>query len=454
MAIMDRQEESSLPTTSSQTQKSTAAAGTDVISELMAQASQADLAARQATAAANVPIAGGHMMPQNVMLPGGGMQHPQLQMDTRDVVGHRQAIQRGIANATRGVANLVSAVSTQVEQKQTQRLAVNMERLMSATQSMDQAQQVLKQSPNDPTATEQAKRASAIMDEILSDDKTRKSIQKAYNINFTDPSKNNTKEHAALKQATESYSQQFQKQLPTQMAPNQAAIEQAKLAQAQAAATHKTIDAIIPAIIRGQSAQAVEQMKGKTAAEIAQFKEQAAWDRLRQHDADTYKTAIDRANIAKDAHLAGVMAAVSAMNMRADNALKQRIKEHGGSLAGMPLKDLENQVKEFDITEKNAKKTISDLAHLRDAAKKDQKKMGITPERLEAYNQSVHAAEENLTTIQERRKMFQDMITQRLEGVQPTQSDENTSDPVVTGAVSQDSGAGQGTADDPEHYDP
>ena len=185
-------------------------------------------------------------------------------MDTNPVVGHHQAMMRGVANATRGVANLVSAVSTQVEQKQTQRLAVNMERLMTATQSIDQAKQVLEQDPNNKDAQDQLKKSGAIMDEVLSDDKTRKSIQKAYNINFTDPSKNNTKEHAALKMATDNYKEQFQKQLPQQMAPNQAAIAQAKVAAEQAKATHKTIDAIIPAMMRAQSQQYAADVRAET----------------------------------------------------------------------------------------------------------------------------------------------------------------------------------------------
>ena len=451
MAIMDRQEESSLPSTSSQAQQTTAAQGTDVISELMKQASDADIAARQATAAANVPISGGHMMPQNVMLPGGGVQHQQLAMDTNPVVGHRQAMQRGIANATRGVANLVSAVSQQVEQKQTQRLAVNMERLMSATQSMDQAKQVLAQNPNDPIAQEQMKRSGAIMDEILSDDKVRKSIQKAYNINFTDPSKNNTKEHAALKQATDSFAQQFQKQLPTQMAPNQAAIEQAKLAQAQAAATHKTIDAIIPAIIRGQSAQAVEQTRAQTAAQIQQSKETSAMELLRQRDKDAQKRAMDVVNASGHYHLKGIAKAVEAMNSRFNKNLEERQREHG-TLGGTALKDLTAQVKEFDAEENRYSVTQKGLIKARNNMQADPKKYDAKA--LATQNALISMAESHITYVQEMRKMYQAEIDRREMGVQPTQSDENTNDPVVTGAVSQDSGAGQGTADDPEHYDP
>ena len=54
--------------TSGAAQQATAAQGVDILSELMKQGSDADLAAEQAAKAATVPIPGGHTTPQAVML--------------------------------------------------------------------------------------------------------------------------------------------------------------------------------------------------------------------------------------------------------------------------------------------------------------------------------------------------------------------------------------------------
>lgn len=404
------QDQSNLPTTSSQSQQMTATQGNELITQLLGQATAADTAATAATKAAGVPQYGGHIAPQAAMLPGGGVQHQQLAMDTNPVVGHRQAMQRGIANATRGVANLVSAVSQQVEQKQTQRLAVNMERLMNATQSADQAKQILDQNPNDPAAKDQAKRASAIMDEILSDDKVRKSIQKAYNINFTDPSKNNTKEHAALKQATDSFAQQFQRQLPTQMAPNQQAIEQAKLAQAQAAAVHKTIDAIIPAIQRREGQVEAAEVRGETQEKLQTQKEDWTWRNDRQKASEALNKSTSVARIMGGYHIEGIEKAQAAETDRLYDKLDAAAGKDG-KLSGVKTKDLLSIVREFDQHEANGTKIIDGFIAARNHMQADPKK--YSQDDVDAMNHKIYAAQQALEAEQNTRQNLLEELGQR-----------------------------------------
>lgn len=401
---------SNLPSSTSQSQRNTAAEGNELITQLLGEATKADTAATAATKAAGVPIYGGHIAPQAAMLPGGGQQHPQLPFNTNPVIGHRQAMQRGIVNATTGVANLVSAVSQQVEQKQTQRLAVNMERLMNATNSMDQAKQVLQQNPDDLNAQDQMKRSQAIMDEILSDDKVRKSIQKAYNINFTDPSKNNTKEHAALKQATESFSQQFQKQLPQQMAPNQQAIEQAKLAQAQAAAVHKTIDAIIPAIQRREGQVESAGIKAESAEKLLTKKESWTWDSDRKKAQEARATRESVARIAGGYHIAGIEKAQSAETDRLYDKLDAAAGKDG-KLSGVKTKDLLSIVRAFDQHEAQGTHIIDGFIAARNAMQKDPKK--YSQDDVDTMNHKIYAAQQALEAEQNTRQNLLEELGQR-----------------------------------------
>lgn len=401
---------SNLPSGTRDLQQNLAAQGNELITQLLGEATKADTAATEATKAAGVPMYGGHVAPQAAMLPGGGVQHQQLPFNTNPVVGHRQAMQRGIVNATTGVANLVSAVSQQVEQKQTQRLAVNMERLMNATNSMDQAKQVLGQDPNNTMAQDQMKRSQAIMDEILSDDKVRKSIQKAYNISFTDPSKNNTPEHAALKQATDSFSQQFQRQLPQQMAPNQQAIDQAKLAQAQAAAVHKTIDAIIPSIQRAQASVTSAEIRTEGDQAKQTQKEAWTWDSDRQKAKENRATRESVARIAGGYHIEGIEKAQEAETDRLYDKLDAAAGK-GGKLSDIKTKDLLSSIKAFDNHEAQGSKIIDGFIAARNHMQADSKK--YSSDDVDAMNHKIYAAQQALEAEQNTRKELLNELHQR-----------------------------------------
>lgn len=278
-------------------QQSTAATGADIISQLIQSSNAANEKAALAMKAATIPIAGGHMQPQQVNTPGAGHIYTQYQLDNSPVVGRHQATMQGIANVSKGVANLVGQVTQAQDQKKTQALAVNIEQLMGAVNSADQAKQVLAQDPNNAAAQDQLKRAQAIQNEILGDDKNRKAISKAFNINFTDPSKNNTPEHAALKQASDSYAEQFTKRLPTTMAPNQQAIAQAQAAQAEAKATTEVVSKVAPAILAAESRENVAHIAADQRAQTAKDKAKADYDRAVKVAQIRADSAIKNANI-------------------------------------------------------------------------------------------------------------------------------------------------------------
>jgi hypothetical protein len=128
---------------------------------------------------------------------------------------------------------------------------------MEANQGVESAQQVLKQDPNNADAKATIQKNQGIIDALLSDPKKRKQIGKAFDISFVDPSQNNKPEHAALKTAVDSYSEQLQKKMPTQMAPNVQA--QQKLGQLQA--TGKLIDDQIKSIQSGRLTDAYARME-------------------------------------------------------------------------------------------------------------------------------------------------------------------------------------------------
>lgn len=363
-------------------QPQAAAQGVDLISTLIQQAHEVDTRAAASAKQAIIPIAGGHIAPQQQKQ--FGNQNPRMfAQDTNPVVGKHQATMRGLRNAAAGVANLITQVDQHEAKKEQQNLSVNIERLMHATASMDQAQTVLKQDPNNADAKAQFEKAKASADEILSDKKNRSQIAKAYNINFTDPSKNNTPQHAALKQAQESFSEQFQKQLPTEMQPNQVAIAQATSDAAEAKATHSLIEKITPAIIRAQSAQNVADTAAKSRTDAAGV---AASSRIEAANIG-YHRGIDAAKIAGHFHLA---AALATAKNRMDLLDKKYEHAQGKGLDKMSAREINAYIKDLETETTKLPQVISNLEELR------KEKGAIKAGRVGTYDAAIHGAEEEM----------------------------------------------------------
>lgn len=108
-------------------------------------------------------------------------------------------------NAVGGVVNSLNQFTRQFEQKHIENVTHDVNTLMNAQQQIDNANAVLQ----NPSSSEQDKKnAQGVMDQnkkiserMLSDPKTRKTMQKAFDISFTDPEKNNTPEVKAMQAA-------------------------------------------------------------------------------------------------------------------------------------------------------------------------------------------------------------------------------------------------------------
>lgn len=380
--------QSSVPSAPPQ-QQSTAASGVDIISQLITAAKGADERAAKTAQAATIPISGGHVAPTQVNSPGAGHSYQQFGMDERQVTGKHQATMQGLANLSKSVANVVGQVTQMQDQKKTQALSVNIEHLMTAIASSDQAKQVLAQDPNNAEAKAQLQKAEAIQNEVLGDDKNRKAIAKAYNINFTDPSKNNTPEHAALKQATDSYAKQFQDKIPSQMAPNQQAIAEAKTAATEAKATHDLVDKLAPAIVAATSRENVAITAAQSREAAAKTQADARY-KSAQYTADRhYAAAIDGANI----HVKGMLTAVKERDANLLKTTQMHIDALNGVNGKSPKAQQEAQ-RSFD----SISKTL--LGYQNSINLLEQNRKNANPQQVDSYNKQIRFLEEEGNVLQ------------------------------------------------------
>jgi hypothetical protein len=427
-----------------QQQQSTAAGGVDIISQLITSANDADAKAAAATKAASIPISGGHQQPTAINMPGAGRSYAQQPLDNSQTYGKHQATMQGIANLGKSVANVVGQVQQQRDAKKTQELSVNIEHLMGAVNSEDQAKQILAQDPNNQQAKDQLAKAQAIQGEVLNDDKNRKAIAKAFNINFVDPSKNNTPEHAAMKQATDSYAKQFADKLPSNMAPNQAAIAAAKTAETEAKATHDTVNKIIPAIIASTSRQDVAQT-------AAQQRDTAS---KREYDAQVYKAnqsymaVIQGANI----HVQGML---QAAKMRDDTLLstaQMRIDALMGKDGKSPKAQQEAQ-RAFDSISKTLSGYQTQINETMQNRAKVQSENPKSPQ-IEVYNKRINFLENQSILLGTKQNELANRLSAA--GEAPVVNDAATPGPNIGGTNAAGPNYivdGDDNPDDPEHYD-
>lgn len=282
----------------------------DLLNELGAQYREESAAVMAAIPAAlkTSPVAGPGTSPGLTQTPAQPWQ--ERPMDNRTTVGAKATRDKGIANAITGITNLVGQYEAKSETEKKRSLAVDLERTMQAQQGASEAQQALTLNPNDASAKMALDKNNRIIDAMLSDPKRRKAMGKALDINFVDPSQNNSPEHGALKEASASYAQQLAAKTPTTMQPNQAAIAKLQLAQSQAASTSKMIDTIVPAVIKAQTSDTNNQRTNQTRAEIAHETNQTRMQEVVYKADSDYDRTIASANIAAKsrAQVAGINA--------------------------------------------------------------------------------------------------------------------------------------------------
>lgn len=212
-----------------------------------------------------------------------------------DVVGKGNARGVGIGNAVIGAMNAISKTETAITNKKKIEVASGTQQLLVAQQAYDQAAELYKQNPQDAEAKAAMDRNMNVMNGILSNDKLRKAIAKGMNIDFTDPSANDTVEHQGVAQGKQmaqqhvSYGEQFNQKTPTMMQPNEQAIAQYKAAVEQQKINTDAVKSIIPLLSAQLRAASMDKrtagiitaskIKEIGAAAIQDSKNQAAWNR-------------------------------------------------------------------------------------------------------------------------------------------------------------------------------
>lgn len=313
-----------LPQAQSQQQQQTAASGIDVLNSLIKQRNTLSEDVSGLSKVAAVPIAG----------PGAGTspalaigQVPAFQATpfiNKQTVGAKSTKDQGIANTMISVANVVGQYEEKANKEKQRVLAVDIERIMQAQDGMNQAKQALQLDPNNADAKAAYQKNSGIVDAMLSDPKRRKSISKAMDISFTDPSQNNSPEHGAMQEAAKSFSQQLMDKTPTQMQPNVQAQQQLALKMAQQKSVDDMIGKIAPTLVREQGADERQQRALDQKVAITEYQEKNRSARAQLAADERYKAVIAGANIHKSALLSATAMRNQAADSRLDKILKNR----------------------------------------------------------------------------------------------------------------------------------
>lgn len=104
-------------------------------------------------------------------------------------------------NAVAGLANAINAGAQQIQQRKQDALKERLKDVMQAKQNVANAQAVLQQDPNNKMAKSVMDANKKRLNDILTDPKHSKELQKALDISFVDPSENKTPEIQAFQAA-------------------------------------------------------------------------------------------------------------------------------------------------------------------------------------------------------------------------------------------------------------
>lgn len=271
----------------------------------------------------------GSVSPQLQMNPVQPFQAPANQPH-EELVGRKANKQANIAATLVGAAGAIGQFENYENQKKQRVLAVDLERTMQATQGIQQAKDVLQTDPNNKDAQATLSKNQNILNAMFSDPKKRKQIAKALDVNFTNPDENKTPEHDALKQATKSYAQQFQDQIPSGMQVNPQAMQQIQQLQANRTSIDKMITSVVPSEIRAASAASTEATRAQTALDVAKVKAKADFIKTGAEIEGRYNTAM----------------AVAKTKEAGDDARQQRSFAHGFAM----LDHRENLIKNRTLT--------------------------------------------------------------------------------------------------------
>ncbi len=115
-------------------------------------------------------------------------------------------------NAFAGAVSAIQNVTKEVQQKHQENVAHNVTTVLNAQHQIDSAQQIInnkdKYNPQD-VANAQAvlDKNKGVLDRLFSDKKTQKELEKAFDVSFTDPSKNDTPEVKGMIQGQKQFNE-------------------------------------------------------------------------------------------------------------------------------------------------------------------------------------------------------------------------------------------------------
>lgn len=190
--------------------------------------------------------------------------------DNRQVVGKGNARAQGIGNAITGVANGIGAfVNAKAKLKQTAN-AQKVSQLIEYQQGIDEAKEILKNDPNNADAKAAIEKNQHNRDAMFEDKQFVNTVQKGFNISFTDPEANKTEDHAAVKQGIDlakqraaSMGQQWADKQPVKPTANILAQQQLSMAVKQQEAYAKVYAAVLPKMLASRDqAQRTQYVQG------------------------------------------------------------------------------------------------------------------------------------------------------------------------------------------------
>jgi hypothetical protein len=304
-----------------QQQQQQASSGVDLVTQLLSRKSTIDseimktlpsaLAPQKAQGIPSPHIAGSFEF---------GVGQPQMPAPQ----GHRDARNQGIAKTIAGVANIVGQIKKAEDAKHSREFQSKVEKVLAAQDGVSQASQIPKDSPGYADAQKLIQKNQQIINDTISaDPKTKKKFEKAFDINFVDPSQNDTPEHKAMQAATKSYAEQLAAKTPDKLVPNQQA--QAKLQQLSE--IQKSNDATIKAVL----SLATQEQKDANSRFLEGMKQTGAANRASERNKTSRDNAITAANASR-ARTAELWAAAKLNNNTRRDISSNAIKAAGDRL--------------------------------------------------------------------------------------------------------------------------
>ena len=410
-----------VPTGQQQDSPSTATQGVDIIKALIQERGNISNQIGETTKAALTPVskAGPMALNEKALT---SHQFTPYEQDNSRVVGHGNARTQGIGNVVKGVLNIVGSYQQKKSEQDVASTKVDLQNIFAAQHGMQQAQEVLKQDPNNADAKATVAKNQEAINSILTDPKRRKKVAEAMNINFTDPSKNNKPEHAAYAQATKSFAEQLQEKAPKVMGPNEQAQQKLMILEGQ----QKGIDSAIKEIAPIASAEIREKGlmdrtdKQQTGANLRTEFTQNAANARKQAEIDSRERQTQQKIVAgfqleklKNNDKLGQIAVKSMHDMaRTMATLNSREKLFNSKTfgPGQAQKFLVTTISAIDKERTGIAESILKTKTMRDEIQKQQGKNLAFAGQIEQYNQHIRALEDSMKYLDESAKKTQDKL--------------------------------------------